>query len=151
MLIGGSQGEPALRGTFTVGAGGAAALALPAPQATERTIEFGFKGPKTLHDGELVRFENEGFVVHMDIAFPVKNMKAANKAVKVLRAGNEKAVGKLIAGPPVGFYGPLSHGASMQETITAKPGIYVQVCFMETQDGRDHATLGMERIIKITK
>ena len=151
VLIGGSKGEPALRGTFTLGDGGAAALALPAAQATEKTIEFGFKGPKTLHDGELVRFENEGFVVHMDIAFPVKNMKAAKTAVKDLRAGKEKAVGKLIAGPPVGFYGPISHGAFMQETITAKPGIYVQVCFMETQDGRDHATLGMERIIKIVK
>ena len=51
----------------------------------------------------------------------------------------------------MGFYGPISHGAFMQETITAKPGIYVQVCFMETQDGRDHTLLGMERIIKITK
>ncbi len=151
VLIGGSKGEPALRDTFTIGAGGAAALVLAAPQATERTIDFGFKGPTTLHDGELVRFENEGFVVHMNIAFPVKNMKSAKKAVKLLRAGNERAVGKLIAGAPVGFYGPLSHGAAMQETITAKPGIYVQVCFMETQDGRDHALLGMERIIKITK
>ena len=74
VLIGGSKGEPALRETFTVGAATAAALALPAPQATEKTIEFAFTGPKTLHDGELVRFENEGFVVHMDIAFPVKNM-----------------------------------------------------------------------------
>ena len=106
VLIGGSKGEPALRDTFTVAAGGAAALALPAPQATERTIEFGFKGPTTLHDGELVRFENEGFVVHMDVAFPVKNMKAAKKAVKLLRAGNEKAVGKLIAGAAGGLLRP---------------------------------------------
>jgi len=151
VLIGGSKGEPALRDTFTVGPATGASLALTAPQATERTIDFGFKGPKTLHDGELVRFENEGFVVHMDVAFPVKNMKAAKKAVKLLRAGNERAVGKLIAGAPVGFYGPISHGSAMQETITAKPGIYVQVCFMETQDGRDHTLLGMERIIKIVK
>ncbi len=119
-----------------------AALALPAAQATEKTIEFGFRGPTTLHDGEVVRFENEGFLVHMDIAFPVKNMKAAQKAVKDLKAGNEKAVEKLIAGPPVGFYGPLSHDAFMQETITAKPGIYVQACFMETQDKRDHTQPG---------
>jgi len=27
----------------------------------------------------------------------------------------------------------------------------VQVCFMETQDGRDHTRLGMERIIRIVK
>jgi hypothetical protein len=150
VLIGGSQGEPALRDSFTVGTGGAT-LALPAAQATEKTIEFGFKGPTTLHDGEVVRFENEGFLVHMDFAFPVKNMKAAHTAVKDLRAGKEKALGKLIAGAPVGFYGPISHDAFMQQTITAKPGIYVQACFMETQDKRDHTLLGMERIIKITK
>src|SRR5664280_967313 len=40
---------------------------LPTPQATIRSIEFGFRGPKTLHDGEVVRFENEGFLVHMDV------------------------------------------------------------------------------------
>jgi hypothetical protein len=150
VLVGAGEHEPNIRGTFTVAAG-ASSTPLPAPQATIKTIEFGFKGPKTLHDGELVRFENEGFVVHMDLAFPVKNMTAAKKAVKDLLSGNEKGLGKLIAGPPVAFHGPISHGAFMQETITAKPGIYVQVCFMETQDKRDHTRLGMERIIKITK
>jgi hypothetical protein len=135
---------------FTVTAA-ASPVALPAAEATIRSIEFGFKGPSTLHDGELVRFENEGFLVHMDVAAPVKNMKAAKQLVKDLLAGKEKAVGKLIAGPPAGFAGPLSHEAFQQETITAKPGIYVEVCFMDTQDGRSHSLLGMERIIKITK
>jgi hypothetical protein len=135
---------------FTVTAS-AAPVALPAPEATIRSIEFGFQGPRTLHDGELVRFENEGFLVHMDVAAPVKNMKAARQTVKDLLAGKEKAFGKMIVGPPAGFAGPLSHEAFQQETITAKPGIYVEVCFMDTQDGRGHNLLGMERIIKITK
>jgi hypothetical protein len=43
------------------------------------------------------------------------------------------------------------HGAFQQETITAKPGIYVEVCFMDTQDRRQHTQLGMERIIHIVK
>jgi hypothetical protein len=135
---------------FTVTAA-ASPVALPAAEATIRSIEFGFKGPSTLHDGELVRFENEGFLVHMDVAAPVKNMKTAKQLVKDLLAGKEKAVGKLISGPPAGFAGPLSHEAFQQETITAKPGIYVEVCFMDTQDGRSHSMLGMERIIKIVK
>jgi hypothetical protein len=135
---------------FTVSAA-ASPVALPAPEATIRSIEFGFKGPSTLHDGELVRFENEGFLVHMDVAAPVKNMKAAKLLVKDLLAGKEKALGKLISGPPAGFAGPVSHEAFQQETITAKPGIYVEVCFMDTQDGRSHSQLGMERIIQITK
>ncbi len=150
VLLGIGEGEPKLATSFKVTAAKAPA-SLPAPEATIRSIEFGFRGPSTLHDGELVRFENEGFLVHMDFAAPVKNMKAAQQAVKYLLAGKEKAFEKLISGPPAAFAGPLSHGAYQQETITAKPGTYVQLCFMQTQDGRDHTRLGMERIIKITK
>jgi hypothetical protein len=150
LLVGVGEGEVKLRSTFVVSAA-KAPVALPTPDATIRSIEFGFRGPSTLHEGELVRFENEGFLVHMDLAAPVKNLKAAKEAVKDLQTGQEKALRHLIIGPPAGFAGPLSHEAFQQETITAKPGIYVEVCFMETQDGRPHTRLGMERIIKITK
>jgi hypothetical protein len=149
-LVPGEGQGPKAHTFFTVTAS-AAPAALPTPQATIRSIEFGFRGPSTLHDGELVRFENEGFLVHMDIAFPVKSQRVAKQVVKDLLTGKEKGLEKLVAGAPVGFAGPLSHEAFQQETITAKPGWYVQACFMETQDGRDHTRLGMERIIKITK
>ncbi len=150
VLVGAGEGEVQIRSHFTVTTSKAPSP-LPLAEATERSIEFGFTGPTTLHDGELVAFENEGFLVHMDIAFPVKNMKAAKKAMGLLKSGNEKALGKLIAGPPATFAGPLSHEALQQSTITAKPGIYVQVCFMDTQNKISHARLGMERIIKIVK
>ncbi|HEY4824064.1 MAG TPA: hypothetical protein VIH49_03365 [Solirubrobacteraceae bacterium] len=138
------------RTSFTVAASPAAA-ALPAAQATIKTIDFGFKGPSVLKVGELVRFENEGFLVHMDIAFPVKSKKAAKLAFKGLATGHEKGLEKLLAGPPVSFAGPVSSGAFQQATITEKPGWYVQACFMATQDGRPHTLIGMERIIKIVK
>jgi len=129
----------------------ASPAALPAAEATEKTIDFGFRGPTTLHDGELVRFENEGFVVHMDFAVPVKSRASAKKLIKALLAGKERQAFKLVTGPPQGFAGPLSTEGFQQSTITAKPGVYVQLCFMQTQDGRDHTRLGMERIITITK
>ena len=121
-------------------------------QATIRSIEFGFRGPSTLHDGELVRFENEGYP-------RAHGRRGAGQEHEGRQAGRQgpaaparkRRLEKLIAGPPVGFAGPVSHEAFQQETITAKPGIYVEVCFMETQDGRSHTLLGMERIIKITK
>lgn len=150
VLVGESEKPVQLRTHFVVAAAKAPA-ALPAPAATEKTIDFGFKGPSTLHDGELVAFENEGWLVHMDFAFPVKNMRAARAVVKALLTGREKGLQKYIAGAPVGFAGPLSHGGMQEETISAKPGIYVQVCFMATQDGRVHTRLGMERIITIKK
>ena len=143
------EGPPKSHTTFSVAAA-ASPVPLPTPEATVRSIEFGFRGPTTLHDGELVRFENEGYLVHMDIAVQVKNMKDAKKLVKAFLAGNEKAAEKLGVGF-ASFAGPLSSGAFQQETITAKPGIYVQACFMETQDHRSHTVLGMERIIKVTK
>lgn len=146
----GEQSSKWAHSNFAV-ADSATPAALPAAQATEKTIEFGFKGPAVLHVGEVVRFENEGYLVHMDLGFAVKSKKAAQKVVKGLLTGHEKGLEKLVAGPPASFAGPLSSGASQQETIEAKPGWYVQVCFMPTQDGRPHTRLGMERIIKITK
>ncbi len=144
------EGHPTVMGTFTVTASGSPAM-LPAPEATVRSIEFGFRGPSVLRDGELVRFENEGFLVHMDIAFPVKSHADAEKAVKDLLKGDEKGLEKLAGGQPFAFAGPLSPGAYQQETISAKPGWYVQACFMEAQDGRPHTLLGMERVFKIAK
>jgi hypothetical protein len=149
-LLNEGEGAPSVHTSFTVTAAKAPAV-LPTPQATVRSIEFGFRGPSTLKRGELVRFENEGFVVHMNFAIPVKSKSAAKRLVRFLKTGNEKQAGKLFAGPPVGFAGPLSSGAYQQEVITAKPGWYVEVCFMDTQDKRSHTLLGMERIIKINK
>jgi len=148
----GGAGEGGLKNKapFTVTAAKSPAT-LPAPQATIRSIEFGFRGPTTLHDGELVRFENEGFLVHMDVAFPAKSLRDAKLIVKGLLSGKEKGLEKLVSAEPFSFAGPLSHEAFQQETITAKPGWYVQACFMETQTGVDHTRLGMERIFKITK
>jgi hypothetical protein len=135
---------------FTVTAAPAPA-ALPAAQAVEKTIEFGFRGPTTLKVGEVVRFENEGFLVHMNVAFPVKSKRAANEAVRLMKEGKEKKVFKLVSGTPFSFFGPISSGAFQQQTITAKPGWYVQACFMATQDGRVHTALGMERAFHIVK
>jgi hypothetical protein len=149
-LGGAGEGGPKNKDAFTVTAATAPAT-LPAPQATERSIEFGFRGPATLHDGELVRFENEGFLVHMDVAFPAKSLSDAKLIVKGLLTGKEKGLEKLVSAEPFSFAGPISHEAFQQETITAKPGWYVQACFMETQNGVPHTRLGMERIIKIVK
>ena len=148
-LAGEGEGAPKFKAPFTVTAAASPAT-LPTPEATIRSIEFGFRGPSTLHDGELVRFENEGYLVHMDLIIPVKSKSAAKQVVKDLLTGHEKGLEKLITGEPFGT-GPLSHEAFQQATITAKPGWYVQACFMDTQDGRSHTRLGMERIIKIVK
>jgi hypothetical protein len=124
--------------------------ALPKPGAKIDAIEFGFRGPGTLHDGELVRFENAGFLVHQIQGIGVKNAKAAKHLTALLLAGNDSAAQKLVTNVPE-FAGPLSPGGAQQELINQRPGVYLLVCIMRTQDGREHTQLGMERTIQIVR
>ena len=124
--------------------------ALPAAAATETSIEFGFKGPKVLHDGTVVRMVNGGFLVHMDVLIGARNKAGAQKIAALLKAGKDHKAQKLATGG-VDLMDPASPGAMQQEVLNAKPGYYVQACFMDTQDGREHTTLGMERVIRIAK
>lgn len=124
--------------------------ALPAAAATERTIEFGFRGPRVLHDGTIVREVNDGFLVHMDDLVGVRSKAAGKKLVAGLRAGKGmRALRKYLNGRFVDLIDPASPGALQQEDLNAKPGWYVQACFMNTQDGREHTQLGMERLVKV--
>ncbi|HEY0436907.1 MAG TPA: hypothetical protein VGC92_09715, partial [Phenylobacterium sp.] len=59
---------------FTVTANASPAT-LARPQATVKAEEFRFTGPSKLHAGQLVRFENDGYLYHMIIAIPVKSKK----------------------------------------------------------------------------
>ena len=142
------NGQPAFE-QFTVTQSPSPA-SLPAAKATEASIEFDFKGPKVLHDGTMLRLENGGYLVHMDVLIGARNKAGAQKIIALLKAGKDHKAQKLATGF-VNLVGPASPGAMQQEILNAKPGYYVQACFMDTQDGREHTKLGMERLIQITK
>ncbi|MHB8235541.1 MAG: hypothetical protein ACYDHT_12900 [Solirubrobacteraceae bacterium] len=125
-------------------------VALPKPGATIAAIDFAFQGPSKLHDGELVRFQNSGFLVHQIQGIGVKSAKAAARLTILLRAADDKQAPKLGTSFPE-FAGPLSPGAVQQELIDEQPGTYVLACIMRTQDGREHTQLGMERTIQIVR
>ncbi len=148
--VGEAGALPRLHATFTV-APSANPLGLPAARAIEEAIDFKFIGPRVLSDGELVDFVNGGFEDHMDLAIPVRSRRDALALAADLKAGRERKGAKLIAGRPVSLTGIVSHEAIQQETIEARPGWYVQACFMESQDLREHTRLGMERVIRIVK
>ena len=134
--------------TFTISDNQSPA-SLPAATQWQKSVEFRFRGPGTLHVGQVIRTSNAGFLVHMMIGFGVKNEAAGRKAIKLLRAGQDKKLSK-----PTGFFsffGPVSHGAIQQFVLQAKPGWYVEACFMDTQDGHEHTRLGMERLIHIVR
>jgi hypothetical protein len=46
---------------------------------------------------------------------------------------------------------PHGLGQSFESVVAQKPGYWVIACFMDTQDGREHTTLGMEKVIQILK
>lgn len=123
---------------------------LPKPQATIASIEFGFRGPGRLHDGELVRFANHGFLVHMIVAARGRNAAGAREIARLLKAGQDGKAQRLATGF-YSFANILTHGAYQQQVIHNRPGYWVLACFMDTQDGREHTTLGMERVIRIVK
>ncbi|MDQ6836412.1 MAG: hypothetical protein M3016_09520 [Actinomycetota bacterium] len=133
--------------TFTVKKAKHAAK-LPKAGATVKMIEFGFTGPSTWHVGETIRFADAGFLAHMVIGIKVANQAAAALVTKELQAGNDNAAQKGAIGF-ASFVGVASPGLLQQQKITASPGTYVLACFMNTQDGREHTRLGMERTITI--
>jgi hypothetical protein len=135
--------------TFTIAANEEPA-SLPAPDATVSAIEFDFRGPGTLQDGQLVRFGNHGFLVHMIVYFTASDAANASKLAAALKAGNRRLVRQLATGQGT-FAGPLSHDSYQQLVVNSKPGYYVLACFMTDQEGTPHIMLGMERVIQITQ
>lgn len=125
-------------------------VSLPKPQATIASIEFAFRGPIRLHDGELVRFANHGFLVHMTVAARARSAAGAREIVRLLKAGKNGQAGRLTTNS-YAFDNILSRGAYQQLVIDNRPGFWVLACFMDTQDHREHTLLGMERVIQIVK
>lgn len=143
-----SESNPALT-TFTISPNSSPA-SLPKPRATMSSIEFGFRGPSTLHDGQLVRFGNHGFLVHMMFAARAPSKAKAEQIARLLKAGKDGKAQALADGS-YQFFGILTHGQSEQQIVNLRPGYWVIACFMDTQDGREHTRLGMERVIHVVR
>ncbi len=124
---------------------------LPAANATESSIEFNFRGPTVLHNGSIVRAQNQGYLVHMIDLIGVRNVATGREVMALLRAGKDRQAQKLASRSLVNLLGPASSGARQQEVLQAKPGYYIEACFMDTQDGREHTALGMERLVRVVK
>jgi hypothetical protein len=127
----------------------ASPAALPAAAQTQTAIDYAFHGPTVLKNGTIIRATNDGWVVHMVDAFGVRSPAVGRKVMQLLRAGKDNQAEKLASHTFVNFAGPVSHSAVQQSVLRAKPGWYVEACFMDTQDGREHTQLGMERLIRI--
>ncbi len=145
-----SQSGPGGFAPFTV-TQSAAPASLPPARATQTAIEFNFRGPSVLHDGTIVRAQDGGYLVHMIIGFGVKNPAVGRQVMALLRAGKDGKAQRLSNRQFLNLAGPLSPGGMQQAVLNVKPGYYVEACFMDTQDHREHTRLGMERLIRVVK
>jgi hypothetical protein len=125
---------------------------LPKASATTHAIEFAFRGSTRLKRGTLVRGVNNGWLVHMNDFQGVKSKADGKKLIAGFKAGKPfKTLRKYENRSFFSLFDPVSHGAVQQMVLKAKPGYYVEACFMKTQDGRFHTQLGMERLVKVVK
>lgn len=61
-------------------------------------IEFAFTGPGRLHRGELVRFANHGYLVHMITGIRAKNLADVRELAKLPKEGKINQASKLATG-----------------------------------------------------
>jgi hypothetical protein len=117
----------------------------PAPDARIRMVDYGFRGPQTLPRQGVIRVENRGLATHFALAFPLRPSAQAKRVKRALRAGSEKAIGRLVAGPPVTVQNLLSPGSANDDEVRfPRRGRYAFVCFFGA-----HNALGMYRIYRV--
>jgi hypothetical protein len=117
----------------------------PAPDATIRMVDYGFRGSATLPRNGVIRVSNQGDAFHFALAFPVRK-NATNKRVgRALRSGSEKAIGRVAAGQPVEVQDVISPQTTNDNEVKfSKAGRYALVCFFG-----EHNKLGMYRVVKV--
>jgi len=129
--------------SFTTGARNAAQA--PAPDARIRMVDYAFKGPKTLPRNGRIRVENRGSTFHFALAFPLRPGVGTKQVGRAFRGSSNKAVGRVVAGPPATVQGLISQGSTNDNDVQfTRKGRYAMVCFFG-----EHNRLGMYRVYKV--
>jgi hypothetical protein len=129
--------------TFTTGAPNGAQA--PTPDGRIRMVDYGFRGPKTLPRDGRIRVENAGTTFHFAIAFPLRPRVSGRQVGRAFRRGNERAIGRVVAGGPVDVQGLISQGSTNDNEVTfGRRGRYAMVCFFG-----EHNRLGMYRVYRV--
>lgn len=117
----------------------------PAPDARIRMVDYGFRGPKTLPRNGRIRVQNQGSTFHFALAFPLQRGVGNRQVGRALGGGNDRAFGRLVAGPPLTVQGLISQGTTNDNEVRfARRGRYAMVCFFA-----EHNRLGMYRVYRV--
>jgi hypothetical protein len=129
--------------SFTTGTATGARAA--EPDARIRMVDYGFRGRKTLPRNGRIRVQNLGTTVHFAIAFPLRPGVGARRVGRAFRGGNERAIGRVVAGEPVDVQGLISQGSTNDKRVRfPRRGRYAMVCFFG-----EHNRLGMYRVYRV--
>lgn len=142
-----TEDEPApTRGitTFTT-SGTANGAVAPAPDATVRMVGLRFRGNATLPRDGNIRVRNDSGSTHIAIAFPLRRGVTSSRLGRALQGDNERAIGRLFAGPPVTVSQGLSGNAAQDQQVQfGRAGKYALICFIN-----EHHKLGMYRVVTV--
>jgi hypothetical protein len=129
--------------SFTTGA--ASGARAPAPDATIRMVDYAFRGPSRLPRNGRIRVANDGAAFHFALAFPVRPSVSARRVRRALRSGGDRAIGRVVAGPPFEVQSLISPTTVNDNEIRfQRRGRYAFVCFFGS-----HNRLGMYRIFNV--
>jgi hypothetical protein len=129
--------------SFTTGAPTGARAAMP--DARIRMVDYGFRGRRTLPRRGRIRVENDGTTFHFAFAYPLRPRVGARRVGRAFRRGNDRAIGRLVAGEPVEVQGLISQGSTNDNEVRfARRGRYAMVCFFG-----EHNRLGMYRVYRV--
>jgi hypothetical protein len=142
-VVGGGAGRSAALTSFTTGAPTGAQA--PRPDSRIRMVDYGFRGPATLPRNGTIRVQNEGTTFHFALAFPLRPGVAERQVGRAFRGGNERAMRRVVGGPPVTVQDLISQGTTNDNEVRfARRGRYAMVCFFG-----EHNRLGMYRVYRV--
>lgn len=130
--------------SFTVGAVTGTAVA-PRRDAVVTMVDYRFRGARNFPRNGTVRFKNRGRDPHFAIAFPLRPGADAEAAENAVRVNQERALNRLVGGPPIEPQSLVTPGATNDNEVRFdKPGRYLMVCFFEGHNRR-----GMYKTVRV--
>jgi hypothetical protein len=89
--------------------------------------------------------QNTGDVFHFALGFPLRPRVTGRQVGRAFRAGNDRLLGRIVAGPPFSLQSLISPGTTNDNAARfPRRGRYAFVCFFG-----EHNRLGMYKVFRV--
>ena len=102
-------------------------------------VDYGFRGPSALPRNGSIRVANRGTALHFAQAFPLRPGVSDKRIGGALRDGDDKAIGRLVAGAPVTVQDLISPGSTNDNRVQvqAPRSLRLRLLLRRAQQARD--------------